>query len=102
MRRLKIASEKVPPDGVMTFMNEEPCTARMKLVDSRNKKVSEELSIPNHVPSVDYGKAGIDNWIERHKRNTRSIDQDSIRPAVMPYFIAEVTFQLKAHQKKGT
>ena len=102
MLSLKTASEKGPPDGFIPFVNEVPCIARMNLVDGKNKKTNEQLNTSALIPGTEYRNVDIASWLECHKRGMRAINQDPVRPYMMRYFIAEITAQLKVHQKKGT
>ena len=57
MLKIKAEYEKVLLDGVVLLVSKSPRAERIKLVDDKNKKVLEELSIPTRISSTEYRNA---------------------------------------------
>ena len=96
MFKLKTESEKALPDGVMSLVRKSPRAERIKLADSKNKNVQEDLSIPTRISRTECMKTDASSRLESHKRSMYVTNQDPNRPFVIRYLVAETTTQLKA------
>ena len=70
--------------------------------NSENEKAVEDLNMYALMCDAEHRKEDAASWINCHKRSMHTIDQEHVRTVVVRHFIAEISAQLKVHQKKGT